>query len=64
MMFLLAGQMFRNSYGARGLIFINAQRPLMPESVRQVRQKIQTDPEQPQYILPGRGVGYRLRAID
>jgi two-component system, OmpR family, KDP operon response regulator KdpE len=32
--------------------------------VRQLRQKIEADPEQPQYIVTETGVGYRLRAPD
>jgi two-component system KDP operon response regulator KdpE len=30
--------------------------------VRQLRQKIEADPEQPQYVLTETGIGYRLRA--
>jgi two-component system, OmpR family, KDP operon response regulator KdpE len=30
--------------------------------VRQLRQKIETDPERPHYLLTETGVGYRLRA--
>ncbi|CAI9401067.1 Transcriptional regulatory protein KdpE [Pleomorphomonas sp. T1.2MG-36] len=32
--------------------------------VRQLRQKIELSPDQPQYILTETGVGYRLRAAD
>jgi two-component system KDP operon response regulator KdpE len=30
--------------------------------VRQLRRKIETDPERPKYLLTDTGIGYRLRA--
>jgi len=32
--------------------------------VRQLRQKIETDPERPQFVLTETGIGYRLKASD
>ena len=32
--------------------------------VRQLRQKIEADPEGPQFVRPATGIGYRLRAAD
>jgi two-component system, OmpR family, KDP operon response regulator KdpE len=32
--------------------------------IRQLRQKIENDPERPEYVLTETGVGYRLRAPD
>jgi two-component system KDP operon response regulator KdpE len=32
--------------------------------VRQLRQKIETDPERPQFVVTETGIGYRLRAAD
>jgi two-component system KDP operon response regulator KdpE len=32
--------------------------------VRQLRRKIEADPERPRYLLTETGIGYRLRAPD
>ena len=32
--------------------------------IRQLRQKIETDPERPQFVLTETGIGYRLRAAE
>jgi two-component system KDP operon response regulator KdpE len=32
--------------------------------VRQLRQKIEANPERPQYVLTETGIGYRLKAAD
>jgi two-component system KDP operon response regulator KdpE len=42
----------------------NADAQYLRVYVRQLRQKIEPDPERPEYILTETGIGYRLRAPD
>jgi two-component system, OmpR family, KDP operon response regulator KdpE len=59
-----AGKVLTHRFLLRELWDENTDSQYLRVYVRQVRQKIENDPERPQYILTETGIGYRLRVAD
>ncbi|GJD53242.1 Transcriptional regulatory protein KdpE [Methylobacterium crusticola] len=59
-----AGKVLTHAHLLREIWGPSADTQYLRVYVRQLRQKIEPDPERPRYILTETGVGYRLRAPD
>jgi two-component system KDP operon response regulator KdpE len=59
-----AGKVLTHKFLLRELWDVPTDAQYLRVYVRQLRQKVEIDPEQPQFILTETGVGYRLRAPD
>jgi two-component system KDP operon response regulator KdpE len=57
-----AGKVLTHAFIMRQIWGASADVQNLRVHVRQLRQKVEADPEQPRYILTETGVGYRLRA--
>jgi len=59
-----AGKVLTHAFVMRQIWGASADVQNLRVHVRQLRQKIEADPEQPRYILTETGVGYRLKAAE
>ncbi len=64
LMVLHAGKVLTHAHILREVWGASTDSQYLRVYVRQLRQKIEPDPERPRYILTETGVGYRLRAPD
>jgi len=64
LMVLHAGKVLTHGHILREVWGASTDSQYLRVYVRQLRQKIEPDPERPRYILTETGVGYRLRAPD
>ena len=64
LMVLHAGKVLTHAYILREIWGSATDSQYLRVYVRQIRQKLEPDPERPRYILTETGVGYRLRAPD
>jgi two-component system KDP operon response regulator KdpE len=59
-----AGKVLTHKFLLTELWDANADAQYLRVYIRQLRQKIENDPERPQYVLTETGIGYRLRSPD
>ena len=59
-----AGKVLTHQIPAQGALVYSIDPQYLRVYVRQLRNKIEPDPAQPQYILTETGIGYRLKAPD
>lgn len=64
LMVLHAGKVLTHAHILREVWGASTDSQYLRVYVRQLRQKIEPDPERPRYILTETGIGYRLRAPD